>query len=131
MDIYQQNYRKLLQLIPTLHEIKTITKFTALGFMDLHIGVLNRHNKKLHLSISQFCEHPLGHMVADPCVTITVCSETETIEALTFQNYLSQRQVYRDDMTLVSPSVKMEMNLFLGQWLTNLLAEGQTIQNRV
>jgi uncharacterized protein YqiB (DUF1249 family) len=127
MDIHQKNYRKLLQLIPTLHEIKSAATLTAPGTKNLSIDILHRHHKTSIIAISQYSEHPAGHMVADPYMTIAVYSEIQTIEALTFQNYLGQRQTYIDEIMLFDLEVQAQMNQFLGHWLTSLLAEGRTI----
>lgn len=128
MDIYQRNYRKLLQLIPMLHEIKSAVKLTAPGFMDLNVDVLQHHHKKTVIALSHYYKHPSGDMIADPDMTIAVYSEAQTIEALTYQDCFGYRRVYSDDMTAFSPSTKKELNSFLGQWLTNLLEQSHTLQ---
>lgn len=128
MDIYHQNYRKLVQLIPTLHEIKSAVKLIAPGFMDLNVNILHCHHKKIVIALSHYYKHPSGDMIADPDMTIAVYSEAQTIEALTYQDCFGYRRVYSDDMTAFSPSTKKELNSFLGQWLTNLLEQGHTLQ---
>ena len=128
MDTYQKNYRKLLQLIPTLYQIKSAAKLTAPGYMNLNLDILNRHHKKTVIALSHYYKHPSGDMIADPDMTIAVYSENETIEALTYQDCFGYRKVYDDDLMAFSPSTKKELNSFLGQWLTNLLEQGHAIR---
>lgn len=42
MDLYQQNYRKLLQLLPGLHDMSGPAKLAALGHTDVHVDVIER-----------------------------------------------------------------------------------------
>jgi len=128
MDIYQKNYRKLLQLIPTLHQIKSYVKLTAPGYMPLNIDIMSTHHKKIVIALSHYYKHPSGDMIADPDMTIAVFVENETIEALTYQDFFGYRKVYDEDFAVFSPTTKKALNSFLGQWLTNLLEQGHTIR---
>ena len=42
----KKNYRKLLQLIPTLNQIKSYAKLTTPGYMPLNVDILSTHHKK-------------------------------------------------------------------------------------
>lgn len=42
MDLYQENYRKLLQRLPGLHDMRRPAKLTALGHNDVNIDVIER-----------------------------------------------------------------------------------------
>lgn len=127
MNIYSRNFQKLIQLIPTLLDIKTAAKLTAPGFMNLNIDVLNRHHKKIVIALSHYYKHPSGDMIADPDMTMAVYIETESVEVLTYQDCFGFRTVYSADGMALSPSAKKELNSFLSQWLTNLLAQGHTL----
>jgi uncharacterized protein YqiB (DUF1249 family) len=128
MDIYHRNYRKLLQLIPTLHEIQSATKLTAPGYMDLDLDIVERHHKKIVIELGHHFKHHSGDMIPDPDMTITVYSADETVEVLTYQDCFGFRQVYRDDMMAFSPTLKAELNSFLDQWLTKLLKQGHKLR---
>jgi hypothetical protein len=43
MNIYFQNYQKLIQLVPTLLDIKIAARLSAPGFMNLNVDVLSSH----------------------------------------------------------------------------------------
>lgn len=128
MDIYQENYRKILQLIPTLHKMKSAAKLTAPGFMDLNVHIMHRHHKKLVIALSHYYKHRSGDLMPDPDITIALYSATQTAEVLMYEDCFGYRKVYSDDGTAFSPSNKKELNSFLEQWLTNLLKQGHAIR---
>lgn len=117
MDINQENYRLLLELVPMLLEPKATTGLITCGASPLHIDLLHSFGKTSILSLSQYCNHPLGYAVADPSMMIAVHTDSETVQALSFQNFLGIRMA--SDV-----STKATMNQFLGHWLANLLANG-------
>jgi uncharacterized protein YqiB (DUF1249 family) len=127
MNIYCRNYKKLLELIPTLLDIKTSTKLTAPGFMNLNV-ILNRHHKKIVVALSHYYKHPSGDMIADPDMMIAVYTETESVEVLTYQDCFGFRTVYSADGMAFSPSAKKELNSLLAQWLTNLAEQGHSLE---
>jgi uncharacterized protein YqiB (DUF1249 family) len=129
MNIYEKNYQKLLQLIPSLLEVNTAEKLNADGYMSLNLDILSRQPKKLLIALSHYYKHPSGDMIADPDITIAIYIEMKYIEVLTYQDCFGYRRVYSDDMAAFSPTSKKELNSFLGQWLTNLLNQGHQITN--
>ena len=89
MNIYCRNYQKLMQLIPTLPDMKTASKLTAPGFMNLNVDVLSRHRKKIVVALSHYYyKHPSGDMIADPDMTIAVYTQTQSVEVLAYQGLL-------------------------------------------
>jgi uncharacterized protein YqiB (DUF1249 family) len=128
MNVYCPNYQKLIQLIPTLLDTRTAAKLTAPGFMNLNVDILNRHHKKIVIALSHYYKHPSGDMIADPDMTIAIYIETESVEVLTYLDCFGFRTVYSADGMAYSPSTKKELNSFLGQWLTNLLEQGHTLE---
>lgn len=127
MNIYCQNYQKLLKLIPTLLDIKTAAKLTAPGFMGLNVDIVNRHHKKIVVALSHYYKHPSGDMIADPDMMIAVYTDAESVEVLTYQDCFGFRTVYSPDGMAYSPSSKKELNSFLGQWLSNLAEQGHAL----
>ena len=59
-------------------------------------------------------------LIPDPDMVIRIDTETETVEALTFQDTYTYREVYLD-RNRVDLKAKKELNEFLLQWLTNLI----------
>ena len=49
MNLYHQNYIKLLQLLPGLDDMNGPAKLTALGYTDVHVDVIERHKHRLVL----------------------------------------------------------------------------------
>jgi uncharacterized protein YqiB (DUF1249 family) len=125
MDINKKNYARLLTLVPMLPELKSATAMTTSGETPLQIDLLYSYGKTAMISLCQYCEHPAGYTVADPAMMIAVYMDSETVEALVFQNYLGERRIYFDDISVFSMSVKASMNQFLGNWLDNLLEKGE------
>jgi uncharacterized protein YqiB (DUF1249 family) len=116
MDINQENYAKLLALVPMLPDLKSATAMTTSGETPLHIDLLYTYGKTAMISLCQYCEHPAGYTVADPSMMIAVYMDSETVEALVLQNYLGARRIYFDDISVSGVSVKHTMNRFLGKW---------------
>ena len=56
MEIYQQNYRRLLQLLPRLHDMNGPAKLTAPGDNDVNIDVIDCHKHRLVLRMSRYLE---------------------------------------------------------------------------
>ena len=125
MTIEQDIFAKLLKLIPDLETISEPRKLKAPGFMDLGIDVLGRHHMKLTLALSHYYKHPSGDMIPDPDMEVVVYFGTKTAEALAYQDCFGYRRAFREDMSVISPAIKKELNTFLTWWLDNLLAQGQ------
>lgn len=98
-----------------LAELKATTVLTTCGASPLHIDLLHSFHKTSILTLSHYCDHPLGYTVADPSVTIAINTASETVQALAFQNFLGIR-------VASDASAKATMNQFLGHWLAGLLA---------
>jgi uncharacterized protein YqiB (DUF1249 family) len=59
-------------------------------------------------------------------MVVRIDMKTETVEALTFQDTYTYREVYLD-RNRVDLKAKKELNEFLLQWLTNLIDQGHTL----
>lgn len=85
MDHYQQNSRKLLQLLPALHEICGPVKLVALGQTDVHVDVIERlHPHRLVLRMSHYLQRLHGTAIPDPDITVEVYLLAETVGVLTY-----------------------------------------------
>jgi len=125
MDLYRKNYRKLLQLLPGLHDMRGPAKVIALGHNDVNIDVIERHKHRLVLRMSHYLERLHGAAIPDPDMTIEVYLLAETVGALTYTDCFGSRRVFCPEMMAFSPMAKAELNNFLDQWLTKLIAEGR------
>ncbi|MFS2139158.1 DUF1249 domain-containing protein [Duganella sp. Dugasp56] len=125
MDLYQQNYRKLLQLLPDLHDMKGPAKLTALGHNDVNIDVIERHKRRLVLRMSHYLERLHGAAIPDPDMTIEVYLMAETVGVLTYTDCFGSRKVFCPELMAFSPLAKAELNHFLDQWLTKMIADGR------
>lgn len=126
MDLYQKNYIKLLQLLPGLHEMNGPAKLTAMGHTDVHVDVIERHKHRIVLRMSHYLERLHGAAIPDPDMTIEVFLLAETVGALTYIDCFGSRKVFCPEMMAFSPLAKAELNNFLGQWLTKMIADGRS-----
>ncbi|UTY57393.1 DUF1249 domain-containing protein [Massilia sp. erpn] len=125
MDLYKENYRKLLQLLPVLHDINGPARLTALGYSDVNIDVIERHKHRLVLRMSHYLERLHGSAIPDPDMTVEVFLAAETVGALTYTDCFGSRKVFCPELMAFSPLVKAELNSFLSQWLTKMIDDGR------
>jgi uncharacterized protein YqiB (DUF1249 family) len=125
MDIYQRNYRKLLELVPTLKDLQPLAMLSTLGSANTEISVLDRNHEKLVLRLTRFRKRVSGETVVDLDMTAAVFLRYEQMEALTYQDCFGYRQVYCDDLLAFSPVAQKELNAILNQWLTCLASQGR------
>lgn len=122
MDLYQKNYQSLLQLLPELHQLSAPTKLVTLGHADVHVDVIERHRHRLVLRISHYLQRLNGAAIPDPDVTIEVHLLAETVGVLTYCDCFGSRKVFCPELMAFSPLAKTELNNFLSQWLTKMIA---------
>ena len=127
MDQHHLNYKNLIQLIPALHEITGPVRLVALGYGDVHVDVIQRNRHRLVLRMSHYLERRDGTAIPDPDMTLEVYSVAETVSALTYCDCLGSRRVFCPELMAISPLAKAELNNFLRQWLTKLIAEGRQL----
>jgi uncharacterized protein YqiB (DUF1249 family) len=126
MDLYQQNYRKLLQLLPDIQHMNGPAKLIALGHNDVNIDVIERHKHRLVLRMSHYLERLHGAAIPDPDMTVEVFLACETVGALTYCDCFGSRKVFCPELMAFSPLAKAELNNFLDQWLTKMIADGRS-----
>jgi uncharacterized protein YqiB (DUF1249 family) len=125
MDLYQQNYRKLLQLLPTLRDMSGPAKLAALGHTDVQVDVIERHPHRIVLRMSHYLLRLHGAAIPDPDMTVEVYLLAETVGVLTYCDCFGSRKVFCPELMAFSPLAKAELNNFLEQWLAKLIAEGR------
>lgn len=123
MDLYQQNYSKLLQLLPGLRDMCGPAKLIALGHNDVSIDVIERHKHRLVLRMSHYLELLHGAAIPDPDMTIEVYLTAETVGVLTYCDCFGSRKVFCPELMAFSPLAKAELNHFLGQWLAKMITD--------
>lgn len=127
-DIHARMFHKLLDVIPDLFTIEESGKSKVDGFMDLNLDILHRRPDRIIIALSHYYKHPSGDMIADPDIKIAVYPQREIAEALAYQDIYCYRRVYGEDGATVDVRAKRELNMFLNQWLTNLIQQGHCIR---
>ncbi len=124
-DIHSRIYGKLLKVIPDLLTIPEHGKSIVKGYMDLNLDILHRRPDRIVIALSHYYKQN-GDMIADPDMEVAVYPQRETAEALAYQDCYSYRRVYVQD-NAIDIKAKRDLNQFLNQWLTNLIAQGHRI----
>jgi uncharacterized protein YqiB (DUF1249 family) len=127
MSNEHQNYVKLLTFIPSIQDTNVTETIVLPGLENVTVEVTQRHHMKLVIKLCCGSKGLSSGTIPDPEFTIAMCTEAQTVEVLTYRDRFGFRNVYSDDMMTVSPSTKTELNSFLGQWLTKLLAQVQVL----
>lgn len=92
-------------------------KFISPGLMDLHVDKLTENTIALaHNGIQN------GDVMADPDMQVWIHADHKEAETLTFQNdYLGVYQEVYPEPGKFNPKLKKELNVFLADWLTNII----------
>lgn len=125
MTLHHTLYRKLKVVIPTLPEVPEYAKSKVPGLMDLNLDLLYRDHEIIKVALSHYYEQN-GDLIADPDMVIRVDTKTETVEALSYQDTYTYREVYPEGGE-ADVRTKKELNEFLLQWLTNLIDQGHRL----
>lgn len=127
--VFEQNYKKLMTLIPELWSLRTgrALKSRVEGYMDLNLDILKKQEDKITLALSHYYMHPSGDMIADPDMEIRVCRRNGWAEALTYQDMWGYKEAYLDK-NRYNPKLKNYLNSFLTHWLKNCLAQGHKLK---
>jgi uncharacterized protein YqiB (DUF1249 family) len=123
MNFYHHNYSKLLQLLPDLHDMTESIKLAALGKTDVHVDVIERHKHRLVLRMSHYLKRLHGVAIPDPDMTVEVYLLVKTAGVLTYCDCFGSRRIFCPELITFSTLAKAELNNFLDQWLTKLIAE--------
>jgi uncharacterized protein YqiB (DUF1249 family) len=121
----QLNYQKFMKVLP--NSDNTYFKFKSGGLMDLVIEKLYdvefKSQKGIVYSMAHYGEMN-GDLMKDPDMTFVVLHQSQSIEALSFQNdYVGYYQeVYNSDFTACLKTARKELNEFLSMWLDNVLS---------
>ena len=127
-EIYKRIFQSLERIIGDLSDIPAYTKFEADGFMDLGVDRLYGDEESVTIALSHYYKQN-GDMVPDPDMEIRIYPGTKMAEALTYQDGFGYRQVYPSPGK-IDVQARKDLNAFLNQWLSNLLAQGHPTTKR-
>jgi len=125
-DIHARIFHKLLDVIPDLFTIEEHSKSVVQGYMDLNLDILHRTPDRIIIALSHYYKHPSGDMIADPDMEIAVYLNHEYAEALAYQDSYIYQSV-KADSGRINARLQHDLNEFLSQWLTNLIAQGHRV----
>ncbi|MHB8967273.1 MAG: DUF1249 domain-containing protein [Thermoleophilia bacterium] len=120
--INERIFKKLGKVIGDLSVIPAYTKFVAHGFMDLGVDRLYGDKESVTIALSHYFKQN-GDMVPDPDMEVRIYPEMKMAEALTYQDSFGFQQVYPTP-SQVNLKAKKDLNVFLNQWLSNIIAQG-------
>lgn len=125
MDLYHQNFQKLLRLLPELHGMAGPTKLVVASRPDVNVDVIERHAHRLVLRLSHYLDRLHGAAIPDPDVTLEIYLLAETVGVLTYRDCFGFRKIFCPELMAFSPLAKAELNNFLSQWLTKMIVDGR------
>jgi uncharacterized protein YqiB (DUF1249 family) len=117
-------FEKLLRIAPELRETVECAKSTVPGLMDLNLDVLERSKDYMRIALSHYWKHPSGDLIADPDMEIAVFFNDGLAEALTYQDIFLYQAAYSDKDEPPDLVIHARLNVFLEQWLDNLIEQG-------
>jgi uncharacterized protein YqiB (DUF1249 family) len=135
----QMNYAKLELLGLPIGDMRAMESFEnqkskVSGFMDLNYDFLREDRPSTYIIALSHYGMMNGDMMADPDMEIRICPNLKIIEAMTFQQDgfpPIYNEVYdRENPKKYNPRLYKSLNLFLGQWLTNLHHQGHSFQTK-
>lgn len=119
--IYEIIYSKFEQVLGDFTQLPDHIKLEASGFMDLSIDVLVRESDHTRISLSHYYSQN-GDLVPDPDMELRIFPDLKMAEALTFQDTYKYQEIYSTPKTM-NPRLRIQLNRFLNQWLTNIIEQ--------
>lgn len=119
------NYDRILKLVPDLlkSEIGDRWKFTASGFMDLSVEIINREADNIYIALSHYYEQA-GDLVADPDMELKLMTNHKMVLPIAFQQAHIYRRVFSYDEKQINRKELTGQSQFLSQWLRNIKSQG-------
>ena len=120
--IYERIFEKLERIMGDLSRIPAYMKFEAHGFMNLSMDKLYADEESVTIALSHYFKQN-GDLVPDPDMEVRIYPAMKMAEALTYQDCFGYRVVYPapDQVNL---KARKDLNVFLNQWLSNILNQG-------
>lgn len=132
------NYIRLLKLVPGLDEPEKLTIGTSTEFCiaDLYPGdkkvtveihVIESFRYTTTLEITQ--KPVFRKWMTNPSMLVRVYHDANTAEVYSYQGHRNLKPRYeRPNPNMYQPDEKMQVNHFLGEWLTHCLKVGRSIK---
>lgn len=98
--------------------------------MDLNLDVLERKNSYRRIALSHYWKHESGDLIADPDMEIAVFFDLGLAEALTYQDSYLYEVAYKEQGEPPDLLIHTKINVFLDEWLGNLLMQGHVLLRR-
>lgn len=130
MKAHQDNYKRLLSIIPDIETFHGAKKLKSRGYMDLNVDLLESTPAFRIIALSHYYKHPSGDMIADPDMEIKIDLNSKRIEALAYQDLYGHRRVYPKE-GFVNPREQRNQNAFLTDWLKNLKRQGHKETDKI
>ena len=118
MSVQEENFEKLLQIVPNLKDLRAQVTLTAPGFMDLGVSPLDQKDDSRRIALIHYRRHQSGSLSPDPEMEVEVDFDGRSARALTFKDSI----IYQETEGI--PELQGELNRFLELWLSNLIAQG-------
>jgi hypothetical protein len=86
MNIYQNNYQKILKITPGVFELEEFLTLSAPGAKDLNVHIMHRQHSRLVIALSHYHKDRAGDLVPELDFTIAMYSTTQTAEVLMYED---------------------------------------------
>ncbi|HKK14182.1 MAG TPA: DUF1249 domain-containing protein [Gammaproteobacteria bacterium] len=124
MELYEDNYIRLRQLIPDLQAVGPMTVSRVPGALDLHLRIVERCKYTTTLNLTYFFQDRLGWFPA-PDLRIRIYHDAQTAEVLGCGRRRGVREAEYDGVGIRHDLVqKWRVNRFLQKWLGYGLRQG-------
>jgi len=120
--INERIFKKLERVMGDLSDIPAYMKFVAHGFMDLGVDRLYGDEESVTIALSHYYKQN-DDMIPDPDMEVRIYLQMKMAEALTYQDSFGYQQVYPSP-SQVNLKAKKDLNVFLNQWLSNIIEQG-------
>ena len=123
LTIYERIFKKLAKILgEDMEDLPQYQQFRARGFMELNVDLLHEDEDSITIALSHYFKQN-GDMIPDPDMEVRIYPEMKMAEALTYQDSFGYREVYPAP-SQVYLKTKNDLNVFLNQWLSYILAQG-------
>ena len=123
LTIYERIFKKLAKILgEDMEDLPQYQQFRARGFMELNVDLLHEDEDSITIALSHYFKQN-GDMIPDPDMEVRIYPEMKMAEALTYQDSFGYREVYPTP-SQVYLKAKKDLNIFLNQWLSYILAQG-------
>jgi hypothetical protein len=125
MDLYENNYLHLLQLVPEIELLEGTRISQVAGALDLYLTILERQKYTTTLSLTYYFQED-GQRILEPNAHIRVYHDAKVVEILHHQRRKRTvgRQRWRPEQRRGQLERLWRKNRFLQKWLGFCLHQG-------